>query len=111
VTNVAAARWFFELWKDFTLIDQHQDNDVLSTWTDGLNIALAPLGIGLSGQDATEIFPALVHGRVLEKILAATEPDIVEIARAANLVMDTDTIEARHIAEAVSYTKRNWTNG
>jgi hypothetical protein len=90
------------------LTNQYQDNDVMSTWTDGLNIALAPLDLGLSGQDATEIFPALVHGRVLEKFLAVTEPDLVEIARAANQVMDTDKIEARHIAEAVSYTKRHW---
>ena len=82
-----------------------QDLNVLSTWTDQLNYALDPLGILLSGVDATSILGLPKSGSVLEKLCSATEEEIVSIADAANRYCETGKIEMRHIRQAIERSK------
>ena len=84
------------------------DMDVLGTWTDGLNRALAPLDLLLSGEDAAAIFPALSEGRALAGLRVMTDKDCVRIAAEANAYLEIDRITAGHIAEAIAYTLRHW---
>ena len=84
------------------------DTDVLGTWTDGLNRALTPLDLLLSGEDAAAIVPALSEGRALAGLRVMTDKDCVRIAAEANAYLEIDRITAGHIAEAIAYTLRHW---
>ena len=81
---------------------------VLSTWTDELNVALHPLGLLLSGEDATSLFPELARGSPLEVLRSVTDTQIAQIAEAANQYCETDRIEASRLREAVQGTKWHW---
>ena len=72
------------------LAHDQQAPAVLSTWTDELNAALHPLGILLSGEDATSIFPELARGSPLEVLRSVTDTQIAQIAEAANQYCETD---------------------
>jgi len=82
--------------------------DVASTWTDGLNNALHPLGHLLSGEQATDIFPALIDEAALGKLRSVTDAQIAEMVDRANAWCDSDDIRAEHIRAAIEYTLRDW---
>ena len=81
---------------------------VLSTWTDELNVALHPLGLLLSGEDATSPFPELARGSPLEVLRSVTDTQIAQIAEAANQYCETDQVDASRLGEAVEGTKWHW---
>lgn len=89
-------------------MSDHEDMDVLGTWTDGLNRALARLDLLLSGEGAAAIFPALAAGEPLAVLHAMTDKDWVRIAAEANAYLEVERVTAGHIAEAITYTLRHW---
>jgi hypothetical protein len=89
-------------------MSDHADMDVLSTWTDGLNRALAPLDLLLSGEDAAAILPAMAKGRALAGLRTMTDEDCVRIAAEANANLGVERVTAGQIAEAIAYTLRHW---
>jgi len=88
-------------------MNAQDDQDVASTWTDGLNRALAPLGLSVSGEDAANFCPALAPG-ALASLRAMTDADCARIAAKANAYLEIDRVTAAHIAEAVAYTLSHW---
>ena len=83
-----------EIHSAWAMAHDQQALAVLSTWTDELNAALHPLGILLSGEDATSIFPALARGSPLEVLRSVTDTQIAQIEEAANQYCETDQVDA-----------------
>ena len=81
---------------------------VVESWTDGLNYALHPLGYLLSGEQAIDIFPAVIDEAPLDRLRSATDADIAEMVARANEWCASDQIQSHHIRYAIKYTLRDW---
>jgi hypothetical protein len=89
-------------------MDELRGRDVLNTWTDELNAALAPFGILLSGADAASILPSGDLASPYDALRAYAEDDFVAIAKQANEDCSTDRIRTDHIRDAVRRTLWHW---
>jgi hypothetical protein len=82
--------------------------EVLSAWTDALNIALVPLGLSLQGENASRILAVSSAGHVLASRRAATDNECGHITAEANARLEIDRVTSPHIAEAIAYTLWRW---
>jgi hypothetical protein len=86
-----------------------REDDIIATW--GREFAIAIDDIAQANrQDGYEVYHA-VFGKapMLDTLRNLTEAQLGALRDAARTIMETDAIDATHVAEAVKATIWNWT--